>query len=74
MGMYEGNPCRHCVTPKRHPGCHAECPEYAEWRANYNDVKARHDEEVKNDLLVDDFVVAGQRKRERIVNRHRYRG
>ena len=20
--------CRHCVAPKRHPGCHATCPEY----------------------------------------------
>lgn len=22
--------CRHCVPPKRYPGCHATCPEYIE--------------------------------------------
>lgn len=25
------NPCRYCVAPKRKPGCHATCPEYAAW-------------------------------------------
>lgn len=24
-------PCRYCVAPKRRPGCHSTCPEYAEW-------------------------------------------
>lgn len=24
-------PCRHCVAPKRKPGCRATCPDYAEW-------------------------------------------
>lgn len=22
------NPCRYCVAPKRHIGCHATCPEW----------------------------------------------
>lgn len=25
------SPCRYCVAPKRKPGCHATCPEYAAW-------------------------------------------
>lgn len=25
------NPCRYCVAPKRKPGCHNACPEYATW-------------------------------------------
>jgi len=36
-------PCRYCVAPKRHPGCHAECPEYKEWDAEHQ----QHLEEVR---------------------------
>lgn len=32
--------CRHCVPPKRHPGCHDHCPEYIEERAEYDEKKA----------------------------------
>ena len=35
--------CKHCVPPKRHPGCHDHCPEYAEERAVYNEKKAAAD-------------------------------
>ena len=24
-------PCKGCVAPKRHSGCHVVCPEYKEW-------------------------------------------
>lgn len=27
------NCCRYCVAPKRYPGCHDHCPEYAEEKA-----------------------------------------
>ena len=27
------NPCKDCVPPKRHLGCHDRCPERAEWLA-----------------------------------------
>jgi hypothetical protein len=33
-----------CVPPKRHPGCHAHCPEYIEERAEYDEKKAIADE------------------------------
>lgn len=26
-------PCKDCVAPKRHQGCHAECGEYRDWNA-----------------------------------------
>lgn len=29
------NPCRYCVAPKRHPGCHDRCPERAEWLEDF---------------------------------------
>lgn len=35
--------CTPCVPPKRHPGCHAECPEYKEERAEYDRLKAIDD-------------------------------
>ncbi len=30
MGFFEC--CHKCIAPKRHPGCHSECPEYIEQR------------------------------------------
>ena len=32
--------CQRCVPPKRHPGCHAVCPHYAEGKAKYEADKA----------------------------------
>ena len=31
MGMFKC--CHPCVPPKRHPGCHGHCPEYAAEKA-----------------------------------------
>jgi hypothetical protein len=36
--------CIRCVPPKRHPGCHAVCPEYKEERAEYDRLKAAYNE------------------------------
>lgn len=46
------NCCHFCVPPKRHPGCHDHCPEYADEKAendrlNAADAKRR---KVKNDI------------------------
>lgn len=29
--------CHHCKPPKRHPGCHGQCPEYKAERATYDE-------------------------------------
>ena len=39
--------CYHCKPPKRHPGCHATCPNYAEDKKNYDTMKANADFERK---------------------------
>jgi hypothetical protein len=44
-------PCKDCVAPKRHTGCHAACKEYKDWNIIHQqelDVvrKARNDEDV----------------------------
>ncbi len=33
------NCCHYCVPPKRHPGCHDHCPEYAAEKAEHNRLK-----------------------------------
>ena len=50
MGMFKC--CHPCVPPKRHPGCHDHCPDYAAEKAENDrckeaDAKRR---KVKNDI------------------------
>ena len=50
MGMFKR--CHPCVPPKRHPGCHGHCPEYADEKAEDQrlkeaDAKRR---KIKNDI------------------------
>lgn len=71
--IYKESPCRECKAPKRHPGCHSECPDRAEWLEKYQAIKAEKDKQVKNDLVVGDFVTANQRKRRKIVGRNKWR-
>ena len=33
--------CHKCVAPKRHPGCHGSCKEYADEKAEYEEIKER---------------------------------
>ena len=35
--------CQKCVPPKRQPGCHGYCPDYAKARAKYDADKAKAD-------------------------------
>lgn len=46
-GVFES--CRHCVKPKRHPGCHDHCPDYKRERAEYDALvaAANADKEVR---------------------------
>ena len=41
------NCCHYCVAPKRHPGCHSNCPEHAAEKAEYDRLKAADDEKRK---------------------------
>ena len=33
------NCCKYCVAPKRHIGCHAECQEYLEEKAVFDEMR-----------------------------------
>ena len=50
MGMFKC--CHPCVPPKRHPGCHDRCPEYADEKAEHERLKAADAEKrkIKNDI------------------------
>lgn len=53
MGFYEGdNPCRNCVAPKRHPGCHGACEEHAAWKEKVNEKKNQYINGSKQDHLM----------------------
>jgi hypothetical protein len=41
--------CRYCVVPKRHPGCHGQCPEYIKERAELD----RHNAILKKERETD---------------------
>lgn len=44
--------CHFCEPPKRYPGCHGKCPEYAAEKAEYDRLKAADAEKrkVKGDI------------------------
>lgn len=39
--------CHYCVAPKRHPGCHGNCPDYAAEKAEHEKLKAADAEKRK---------------------------
>jgi hypothetical protein len=45
--------CKDCVAPKRHPGCHATCPEYLRAKAEWDAWKAADFERrsIRNGLI-----------------------
>ena len=42
--------CRYCQAPKRYPGCHGSCQEYIAEKAEYNRLKAIHDQQRSIDI------------------------
>lgn len=54
--------CSECVAPKRHPGCHATCPEYQKDKELYRSLKDQ-----KRSLDIKEDVMKGY-----YLNRRRY--
>ena len=61
------NACYYCKPPRRHPGCHATCPDYAEDKKNYDAIKANAEfERQMNDAMhTPGFYQTLKRKRNR---------
>ena len=62
------NCCRDCVAPKRHVGCHSDCPDYLKEKRIHDERKAEIDKERQAILGIRDSrtrVVARALKRRR---------
>jgi hypothetical protein len=46
-------PCKDCVAPKRHPGCHSACKDYIDWNAEHQQklTKIREINRAENDCF-----------------------
>lgn len=53
--LYQDNPCRDCVPPKRHIGCHGNCPDHKEWKAAVEGRKTRWQEEQSSQRALDNI-------------------
>ena len=60
MGLYDDCPCKHCVKPKRHPGCHGHYKEKDEWDDTIKTAKDAIRTEQKRDEQATSFLVASQ--------------
>ena len=64
-------PCRYCVPPKRHMGCHAKCPDYAK---AYEDNRAEREaiqEEKRIKRIADDYSCSAVIKCKKMVHKRR---
>lgn len=55
--------CKDC--PRRFPGCHDRCPDYAAWKAEYDEAKAREKEynkRVREDFFRSEECRSGKEK------------
>lgn len=58
--------CEHCVPPKRHPGCHAECQEYKHDKAEYEELKAEIRSEKQKAQMTEAYFRIKKAKQEKI--------
>lgn len=59
--MTKPSPCHHCT--KRFPGCHAQCPDYADFdRENKRRLAAKHR---KEDALADILLSPSRQRQDR---------
>lgn len=56
-------PCRYCVAPRRHPGCHAICKDYKEWNTLHKQELDRIRKAREEDIACFPQRVCKQKKR-----------
>lgn len=54
--------CIPCKTPKRYPGCHDHCPDYAKARAKHEQEKAVVNKKKAIDQSIDAQKIAGVKR------------
>ena len=61
-------PCKLCVPPKRKPGCHSSCVEYAEWNNEHQAKKDKLRKAKERDDIVVEYVATTTNKNMRRKN------
>ena len=54
--------CIPCKTPKRYPGCHDHCPDYAKAREKYEQEKAVANKKKAIDQSIDAQKISGVKR------------
>lgn len=60
--FYRTCPCKNCVAPKRHPGCHSTCQFKLAWDEKKDQLMKKIQEEKKKDHEATGFLVDSQMK------------
>lgn len=55
MLRFRDSPCRGCVEPKRHQGCHGKCTEYQNHLKEFEAFKKQIEEAKSQDRLYKDY-------------------
>ena len=55
-------PCKNCVPPERHLGCHQDCPRYVEWKKQNDERREDIYRKKYNDLTLRNFTIDGCNK------------
>ena len=64
--MTEHCPCDGCIPPKRHIGCHTNCPDYIRWKKQLEEAKAiRIRENEKKDIVICSAIKHRKARRKR---------
>lgn len=65
--------CKCCVPPKRHIGCHSNCPEYLEEKKNLDRLNKLRQKKLKEENDVLEFLLDSKKKtiNKRIKNYYR---
>lgn len=72
MRAMRNNPCRGCVAPKRHPGCHATCVDYMIAKAFHE--AEREEEKRQLDVSLYSMNVARRNKDKAEKRKQSFRG
>ena len=61
--------CKNCIAPKRHLGCHAECPEYIGEKAAYEEKRKKAFQKKEMESAVKGVQWNGKVKHERRIGK-----
>ena len=55
--------CRTCVAPRRHPGCHDKCPDYAKGKVKSDAINQAMHEDIEYRSYTTDVITRQERER-----------